>query len=181
MSGSNGHLILTATGADDVTAGGYYNQIVLGVGESTINAGVGYSTVTAAGGDTAITVTGNQNTITTGAGADTVTLGNGWNNIVNGGSGSATVTGGYGNTYVAGAGTLDVTDFNATYGDVLDLTSLETSLGVTSSAFSVAADTTTPTSLDVFVTQGASTTLVATLGGTHGTLASLEASALSHS
>ncbi len=168
--------VVIGNGDQSITLGGYYNHVATGVGDSTINAGVGDSSVTVAGGDNAITVTGNQNVITTGAGTDTVALGNGWNNTIHAGSGTTTVTGGYGNTYVAGVGTLDVTDFNAAYGDVLDLRSLETALGVTGSAFSVAADTTTPTSLDVFVAQGASTSLLATLGGTHGTLASLEAS-----
>ena len=163
-------------GDQSIDLTGNFNTIATGVGNSTINAGASYNTVTVAGGNNAISVTGSDNTIATGSGNDTVTLGSGWSDKVVGGSGNTTVTGGFGNTYVAGAGTMDVTDFNPTYGDVLDLTKLEASLGVTSSAFSVAADASTPTSLDVFVTQGASTTMVATLGGTHGTLAGLMAS-----
>ena len=105
-----------------------------------------------------------------------MTLGSGWNDTVVGGSGNTTVTGGFGNTYVAGTGTMDVTDFNAAFGDKLDLTKLETVLGVTSSAFSVATDASAPTSLDVLVTHGGSTSMVATLANTHGSLSGLIAS-----
>ncbi len=110
--------------------------------------------------------------IATGSGDDTVMFGADWNNTVIAGSGVTTV---------AGVGTLDVTDFNAAYGDVLDLTALETDLGVTASAFNVAADASDASALDVFVTgaHGAAT-LVASLHGASGAMASLLASHAIH-
>ena len=151
------------------------------MGNSTINAGVGFDTVMVAGGHNTITVTGNQNAITTGAGADIVTLGNGWNNTIHGGSGSATITGGYGNTYVAGTGTLNITDFNAPYNDVLDLTHTEALLGVGAGAFSGAVDGGDPHALDVYVTDTHSvTSLIAVLHGANGSLASLLAAHAIH-
>jgi uncharacterized repeat protein (TIGR03803 family) len=163
--------VVVGNGNQTIALGGYYNNIVTGVGDSAIDAGVGYDSVTVAGGDNSITVTGNGNTIKLGSGDDTVSLGTGWTNIVHGGSGVATIGGGYGNTYIAGTGTLNVTDFNAAYGDVLDLTALEATLGVTSSAFTLA---NTASGLSVYVTgPHSATTLVATLADTHGTLAGL--------
>ena len=173
--------VRTGDGNQTITLGGYYNSVTTGVGNSTINAGVGFDTVVVAGGHNAITVTGNQNTITTGSGADTVLLGNGWNNTIHGGTGTATITGGYGNTYAAGTGTLNITDFNAPYNDVLDLTHTEALLGVTASAFSGAVDGSDPHALDVFVTDThAVTSLVAVLHGANGSLATLLAAHAIH-
>lgn len=176
-----GTTVVIGNGDQNISLGGAYNHIVTGVGDSTINAGAGYSTVTVAGSNNAITAAGNDNVVATGSGNDTVMFGAGWNNTVIAGSGVTTVAGGYGDTYVAGTGTLHVTDFNAAYGDVLDLTGLETNLGVTASAFSVAADATDASALDVFVTGAhGATTLVASLHGANGTMASLLASHAIH-
>ena len=176
VSSSGGNLILTTTGGDDVTAGGYYNVITTGAGNSTIQGGIGYDSVTVAGGDNIIAVDGNQNLIQAGSGNDTVTLGTGWDNMVTAGSGTVTVSGGYANTYVAGAGEIVVSDFNAQYGDKLDLTNLETTLGVTASAFSGHTDLADLSALDVYVTPtGGPATLIAVLhdAGSGATLAGL--------
>lgn len=177
ISGTAGDTtVVIGDGNQTITMGGYYNSVATGVGNSTINAGAGFDTVVVTGGDNTIAVTGNQNAITTGAGADIVTLGTGWNNTIHGGAGAATITGGYGNTYVTGIGTLNITDFNAPYNDVLDLTHTEALLGVTAAAFSGAIDGGDPHALDVFVTDTHSvTSLVAVLHGASGSLTSLVA------
>ena len=175
VGGTSGNTtVMIGNGNQTIVLGGNYNYIATGVGNSTINAGWGFNTVTVAGGNNTIATTGNSNLINTGTGADTVTLGSGWYNSIHAGSGVTTVTGGYGNTYVAGSGEIKVTDFNAAFGDVLDLRSLESAMGVTSLAFTVVSDVVDPLALDFYVTDPHSaTTLVASLHGAHGSLASL--------
>ena len=142
---------------------------------------MGYATVSVGDGTNGITADGNNNTIATAGGSDTVTL-SGWNNVINAGSGLTTVTGGYANVYnvtaLGTAGGVDVTDFNANYGDVLNLTGLESSLA-TGWTLAGVIDATDPTALDVSITTaGGATYQLATLHGVdaNATLASLQAS-----
>ena len=75
-------------------------------------------------GINSINASGNNNDITTNGGEDTVAL-SGWNNTINVHAGLTMVSGGYENTYnvdsVGNSGGLEIADFNAPYGDVLNL------------------------------------------------------------
>ena len=117
-------VIVTGAGNQTISAGGYFNSITTGAGNSTIEAGAGYDTVDVGAGVNTINAHGNNNTITTHGGSNTVNL-DGWNNTINVSSGVTVVGGGYENTYNVTAlstdGGLEVTDFNAPYGDVLNL------------------------------------------------------------
>ena len=117
-------VIVTGAGNQTISAGGYFNSITTGAGNSTIDAGAGYDTVDVGAGVNSINAHGNNNTVTTHGGSNTVNL-DGWNNTINVSSGVTVVGGGYENTYnvtaLSSDGGLEVTDFNAAYGDVVNL------------------------------------------------------------
>ena len=125
VAGSLGSsVIITGAGNQSINASGYFNIITTGAGDSTINAGAGYETVNVGSGINSINASGNNNDITTNGGEDTVAL-SGWNNTINVHAGLTMVSGGYENTYnvdsVGNSGGLEIADFNAPYGDVLNL------------------------------------------------------------
>jgi Ca2+-binding RTX toxin-like protein len=171
-AGTGNDNVTTGNGNNTITAVGVQNVITTGDGNNIITAGFGNDTVTVGNGSSSITVAGNQNVITTAGGSDTVSLtGGGWNNVIDAGDGLTIVTGGYATSYVptalGSAGGLDVTDFNPLFGDKLDLTKLESTLGVSFAAFSGQTDAQDASALDIYVTPtGGSATLVATLHGT---------------
>ena len=173
VSGTTGWTTIeTGDGNQSITSGGLYNSISTGNGNSTINAGIGYSSVTVGNGTNSITAEGDHNTISTAAGSSTVVL-SGWNNTVIAGSGLTTVTGGHTTTYaltaLSVAGGLNAQSFNLAYHDVLDVTGLELSLGVSLSSFTALADQHDGTAVDIYVTgPHNATTLVATLHGVGG-------------
>ena len=82
---------------------------------------------------------------------------------------------------MAGAGKLNITDFNPPYNVALDLTHTAALLGAGARAFSGKVDGSDPHALDVFVTDTHSvTSMVAVLHGANGSLASLLASHAIH-
>jgi len=181
-----------------VEAAGYNNTVVIGNGSSTVSGIAGNSSVTVGNAGTtaaSVTLAGYTNTVTTGSGAwavvagdgddtvntfggnDHVTL-SGWGNTVIAGIGVDQVLGGLGNSYqmTSVAGRFDIADFKAASGDVLDL-SKATAVLAPGWALTGSADGIDPSALDVTLTSGGSSYLVATLHGTGGaSLASLMSS-----
>ena len=166
ISGTSGSAtITTGAGNQTINASGYYNVITTGAGNSTINAGDGNAVVTVGTGNNSIIAGGNDNIITTGLGNNSLTL-SGWGNYVDAGAGATSVSGGYANTYnvtaIGNAGGLSIADFNATYGDVLNVSDVVSSISQLSAAI-VGND------LLISTTIGATTSVIANLHGLSGT------------
>jgi Ca2+-binding RTX toxin-like protein len=106
MAGQGGETVTVGNGTNSIVADGYGNVITTGNGTNTIAAGAGNATVD------------------TGSGNDTVQL-NGWGNLVLGGGGHDVISGGAGNTYrvthLGSTGGMDIQDFSANNGNLLDV------------------------------------------------------------
>ena len=195
VSGSLGDLTLVTTGAANVDAFGYGNNMTLGNGDSTITGSTGSANVsvgTAGSNGGSITLGGYQNDVTTGGGVWTVKAGVGSDTVVTGASNDTVLLSGYynnvsvstGNDVVSGgrggdvyavtnfatAGSqtpsLDISNFSVSQGDMLDLSGVLTVAGYTGSNVSnFLSVVQAGADTEILVTSGGISHLVADLRG----------------
>ena len=195
ITGSLGAARITISGVNSsINAAGYNNVITLGGGNNKVSGVAGASIVSVGDGASTILLGGALNRISTGSGASIIQAGSGEDivntnagndivtlsgsgNLVIGGLGYDQISGGVQNTYrlngVTSAGQLDVLDFSAAAGDVLDLRDFTNTLSQGRWSVSGQTDTADPTALDVFLSIDGTQYQVATLHGAGASFAGL--------